>query len=131
MIKEELFGPQYEVCISVPDEFEQICFSVIINNTDIDFVVGRSPKQQLVLLQCNSSDLFHSGSEVWANSSNGEIKPGTNVPHNTIVQLSCNNINFQLDGVNETRCVNGTFNPVVTNTTQCGTRGEIIMASYV
>ncbi len=119
------FNPLYEICIPVLDpENELICFAIIILNANTQAKVGQTQKQQLVLLQCNSSDLFQGSSElVRVNSSDGEIEPGTSVPHNTVVQLSCSSGDFVGD-VNKTRCVNGTFDPVVTNAIQCLPSGK-------
>lgn len=116
------------ICIPVLNFTDPIfCFFVNILNTDTQTIVDGTQEQQLLLLQCNSSDLlFHSGNDIQANSRNGEIEPKADVPHNTVVHLSCEEDNFRLEGVNETRCVNGSFDPLITNTTQCTPSGEIL-----
>ncbi len=106
----------YETCIRV--ETDPICFSAFVFRNGVE--VARTVSQQLILLQCNTSTLspnYDTGVQL-TNSSSMDISLGVNVPHNTVVYLQCTPP-CTLMGTNTTRCVNGTFELLVNQSTFC------------
>ena len=108
----------YETCIRVGTD--PICFSAVVSRNGVD--VARTGSQELILLQCNTSALspnYNTGVRVQllTNSSGIDISPGVNVPHNSMLYLQCSMCTLM--GTNTTRCVNGTFDPQVNQSTYC------------
>ncbi len=106
----------YETCIPVGTD--PICFSAVVSRNGVE--VARTGSQELILLQCNTSTLspnYNTGVQL-TNSSGMDISPGVNVPHNSMLYLQCSST-CTLIGTNTTRCVNGTFDPQVNQSTYC------------
>ncbi len=106
----------YETCIRVGTD--PICFSAVMSRNGVE--VARTVSQELILLQCNTSSLspnYNTGVQL-TNSSGIHISPGVNVLHNTVLYLQCSST-CMLMGTNTTRCVNGTFEPLVNQSTYC------------
>ncbi len=106
----------YETCI--PVGIDPICFSAVVSRNGVE--VARTVSQELILLQCNTSTLspnYNTGVQLLTNSSSMDISPGVNVPHNSMLYLQCSTCTLM--GTNTTRCVNGTFEPLVNQSTYC------------
>ena len=83
-----------------------ICYrAIVFYNIE---VVGATKAQQLTLLPCSTNSLnFLQGSGVIiSNLHMGQEE----VHHNTVVKFGCNS-----NELNQTHCINGTFEPVVSN----------------
>ena len=109
----------YSTCIPI-SETETICYSAQVFSDGVE--VGRTNAQQLTLLSCNTSSLNFKG--VMLNSSMGEITPGEEVAHNTVLKLQCDmgcNPATSNKILNiEVRCFNGTLQHApAANTTLC------------
>ncbi len=105
----------YETCIPVGTD--PICFSAVVSRNGVE--VARTVSQELILLQCNTSTLspnYDTGVQL-TNSSGIDISSGVNVPHNSMLYLQCSTCTLM--GTNTTRCVNGTFEPLVNQSTYC------------
>ncbi len=105
----------YEACI--PVGIDPICFSAVVSRNDVE--VARIVRQELILLQCNTSTLspnYNTGVQL-INSSSMNISSGVNVPHNSMLYLQCSMCTLM--ETNTTRCVNGTFEPLVNQSTYC------------
>ena len=105
----------YETCISVGTD--PICFSAVVSRNGVE--VARTGSQELILLPCNTSTLspnYDTGVQL-TNSSGIHISPGVNVSHNTVLYLQCSTCTLM--ETNTTRCVNGTFEPLVNQSTYC------------
>ncbi len=106
----------YETCIRVGTD--PICFSAVVSRNGVD--VARTVSEELILLQCNTSALspnYNTGIQL-TNSSSMDNSTGVNVPHNSMLYLQCSST-CTLMGTNTTRCINGTFDPQVNQSTYC------------
>ncbi len=108
----------YETCISVGTD--PICFSAVVSRNGVE--VARTGSQELILLQCNTSTLspnYNTGVQLTNSSSMPmmDISSRVNVPHNSMLYFQCSTCTLM--GTNTTRCVNGTFDPLVNQSTYC------------
>ncbi len=112
-----IFQNDYKTCI--PVGIDPICFSAVVYRNGVE--VARTMSRELILLQCNTStlNLNDTGVELTNSSSMPmmDISSGVNVPHNNMLYLQCSTC--ALMGTNTTRCVNGTFDPLVNQSTYC------------
>ncbi len=107
----------YETCIRVGTD--PICFSAVIFHRGVE--IARTVRQELILLQCNTnniSSVYNNGVTV-TNSITMEVVPqGTKVLHNTVLSFQCTTL-CKLIGTNTTRCVNGTFESLLNESSNC------------
>ena len=98
----------YRVCIPI-SAMGNVCYSALVFHNNV--IVGIKEAQNLILLPCNISSL-NSVPGVVINSTMGEIAQGDEVPHNALFEFQCElGYSFVDAENNQTRCVNGTFEP--------------------
>ena len=125
----DTLSENYIQCVSIK-AVSTICYSAEVYHDGIE--VGRTERQQLILLPCNTSSLNFEGVIV----NMGEVMPGEEVNHSTILELQCDTGYNPASGSEFLfRCVNGTIQPAPrTNNTLCtssiGTGTYIIMHVY-
>ena len=96
----------YMACVPI-NEAGTTCYSAQVYYNGV--VVDRTEIQQLTLLPCTLNSLHDLGVII----SSAHVGQGAVVPHNTVVDLWC----YDFTQLNGARCVNGTFEPLVTNNT--------------
>ena len=101
----------YMTCIPI-NEAGVICFSAQVYHNSV--VVGRTEPQQLTLLSCNLNSLHDLGVII------SHVGQGAVVPHNTVVDLWC----YDFSLLEQTRCVNGTFPQLDSNSTHINSCSE-------
>ena len=106
----------YKTCIRT--ENYSNCFSAVVFNDGVE--ISASDQQQLILLECNTSSINASG--VWLNSTMGRVSQGGLVPHNTQLDIHCDD-DCMLVGDNNTNCANGTFEPA--GDAECNCLGDL------
>ena len=97
----------YETCIRVGTD--PICFSAVMFHNSVE--VARSGSEELILLQCNTSNIsfvYNNGVTVTNSTTMEVVTRGMKVLHNTVLSFQCTTL-CELMGTNTTRCVNGTF----------------------
>ncbi len=107
----------YKTC--VPVVADTICYSTVIFHNNVE--LGRRKRQELVLMPCILK--ISNSTRLKINSTIGIIplRIEVTVPHNTWLYFLCDNPNCTLiNGHNQTRCVNGTFQPDITSVLQDG-----------
>ena len=96
----------YKTCVPF-NHTGTICYSALVYRDGV--LVGRTERQQLILLPCNTSSLNFDGAII----NMGEVMPGEEVAHNTKLELQCDT-GYSLTSGSESlifRCVNGTIQP--------------------
>ena len=112
----------YRQCI--PINITRACYSArVFHNNE---VVGKTEFQQLTLLPCNITTQ-RAGHGIVINSSTHNITLYEEVPHNTLLQFHCN-LGYDFSGINQTRCINGTFEPPLNDSMQA-TCSEMMLLS--
>ena len=97
---------------------------MVFNNEGVE--ISKSDQWQLILSECNTNSINASGA--WLNSTMGEVSQGVLVPHNTQLDIHCN-ADCMIFGDNNTRCVNGTFEPAGDAQCNCS-QGDSISHNY-
>ncbi len=113
----------YETCIPVGTD--PICFSVVVSRNGVD--VARTESQELILLQCNTSNIssvYNNGVTVTNSTTMGVVPQGMTVLHNTVLSFQCTPL-CALMGTSTTRCVNGTFESLLNQSSHCDCHGKL------
>ena len=114
----------YRQCI--PVNMTLACYSTrVFQNNEI---IGTTEFQQLILLPCNITIInLRDAHGIVINSSTHDITPNEKVPHNTLLQFHCT-LGYDFNGINQTRCINGTFEPPLNDSMQT-TCSEMLLLS--